>query len=609
MTPTTADTHRRWPRLAALAMAAVIAAALVAGCEDKATEPVEEPPPPPPPVPTISGLDRTTASPGDTLVITGTNLIAPESKTTVHFTNPTAVATPFAATTTELRVEVHQNAITGPVSVTVEGQPTAAVGPSLTINERGVGAVWVYEGLGDPNALLLPYPTGSAEYLVIPHATNPARPYTEVFQYGIATTDVAPLPAPASAAGRTRGTMTIRETFERHRQEEAEALGARVKMRPEAAHAPRAAAAPQVTRQFNVLRTTTGSTLLPSSYQQVTAERRVIGANCLVYTDLDTLATGNLSQAQLQNIADVFDAEIRPSNTTYFGTETDVDGNGKVIILITPVVNRLTPSGSSGFIAGFFLSIDLFAAGQGGVPSGTTNHAEIFYLIAADPIAQWGNTFPTAMVADENLRTTAHEYQHLISFSYRLFQQSSTYQITWLEEGMAHMAEDLLGWNQSNVARANLYLADPGGMTLEHNQAPLEQRGGIYLFLRWLGDRFGEDIYKSIVQSSCVGRPCIEAITGEDFYQTVADFLATLYLSGKGINTTNKYNYQSIDLGNFAAIPVASHDVGGGAVNGSVLRAGGDFHLFANPTTSTGRFVFSATPSYGRMRAVIVRTQ
>jgi hypothetical protein len=602
MTPIPPETPRRWARLAALAVAALAAAAIVAGCEKKTTEPE------PPPVPTVTGYDQSTVLTGDTLVIAGADFLTPESMNQVRFANPAAVATPFAATTDTLRVVVHQNATTGPVSVTVEGQPVAGVGPALTIsdNVRGVAEVWVYGGISEPNALTLPYPTGSAEYLVIPHATNPSRPYNEIYAYSVATTDVAPSPAPAPAG--VAGTMTIREAFERHRHEEAQALGARVKVRPEAAFAPRSAAAPQQEPQFYVLKTTTGSTALPSSYQQVTAELRHTGAFCLIYTDVDTLSSGNLTHAHLKNIADVFDAQIRPSNATHFGTESDVDGNGKVIILVTPVVNRLTPPSSSGFIAGFFLSIDLYAPGQGGVLAGTTNHAEIFYLLAADPSATWGNKHETADVADENIRTTAHEYEHLISFSHRLFQQGSTFQITWLEEGMAHMAEDLLGWNQSNVNRANLYLADPGGMTLEHNWAPLEQRGGIYLFLRYLGDRFGTAIYKSILQSRCVGRPCIEAITGEDFYQTVADFLATLYLSGKGINATNKYNYQSIDLNNFTAVPIASHDVGDPAVNGTVWRAGGDFYLFANPTTSTGRFVFDASAN-ARLRAVIVRTQ
>jgi len=610
MNPIHPETPRRWARLAALAAAAVAAVALVAGCE-KTTAPEEEEPPPPP-VPTVTGYDRTTVATGDTLVIYGADFLTPESKNQVRFANPAAVATPFAATTDTLRVAVNQNAITGPVSVTVDRQPTAGVGPALTIsnNVRDVGEVWVYGGIGDAGALSLPFPTGSAEYLVIPHASNPARPYNEVFSYSIATTDVAPLPAPASAAG-TAGTMTVGEAFEHRRHEAARALGARVKVRPEAAFAPWSAAAPQQTRQFYVLKDPDADTSLPSSFQRVTAELRYPGAHCLVYTDVDTLASGNLTYAHLKNIADVFDAQIHPSNTTHFGTESDVDGNGKVIILSTPAVNRLTEPDSAvtrGFIAGFFLSNDLYAPGQSGVLAGTTNHAEIFYLLAADPSKTWGNIFPAAMVADENIRTTAHEYEHLISISHRLFNQGSTLQITWLEEGMAHMAEDLLGWNQSNVNRANLYLADPGGMTLEHNRAPLEQRGGIYLFLRYLGDRFGNSIYKSIVQSRCVGRPCIEAITGEGFYQTVADFLATLYLSGKGINTSNKYNYQSIDLNDFAAVPVAEHDVGDPTVNGTVWRTGGDHYLFANPTTSTGRFVFNASAN-ARLRAVIVRTQ
>ena len=51
---------------------------------------------------------------------------------------------------------------------------------------------------------------------------------------------------------------------------------------------------------------------------------------------------------------------------------------------------------------------------------------------------------------------------------------------------LAHVAEDLNGDNSSNVARVNLFLEDPGTVTLIHGGDALDERGAEYLFLRYL---------------------------------------------------------------------------------------------------------------------------
>jgi hypothetical protein len=111
-----------------------------------------------------------------------------------------------------------------------------------------------------------------------------------------------------------------------------------------------------------------------------------------------------------------------------------VDGNGKVILLISPVVNRLDEGCTlpdpcdCGFIAGFFNPRDLY--GSPPVPAGTSNHAEVLYLLAADPTGVWDCEFPVDETASENLGTITHEQEHLTSFSNRLFFQGGVTQVT-----------------------------------------------------------------------------------------------------------------------------------------------------------------------------------
>jgi hypothetical protein len=172
---------------------------------------------------------------------------------------------------------------------------------------------------------------------------------------------------------------------------------------------------------------------------------------------------------------------------------------------------------------------------------------------------------------------------------------------------MAHMAEDLNGDNSSNIARGKLYRKDPGAISLEDNQAPLEQRGGIYLMLRLLADRYGTGILKNIVQSKCTGRSCLQNVTGKNFNDLFAEFLAAQYLSGQGITSDERFNYTSINLGDFGSLKVGVHAAGDPAVNGSVRRTGGDFFIFTGIVDQQSQFQFTDVSGQAQLRNVIVQ--
>lgn len=563
---------------------------------------------PDPDPPVISTISSSNLSPGDTLTINGSNFATPAAGNQVKFTNPLGVSTAFAGSETQIQVVVDQDATDGPITVTTEGGSDD--GPNVTIN-RGIGDFFVFGGVGPSNILTLPNPIAGTRYLVIPHGTNASAPYNEDYGYGITTG--APIAAATAAAGPTRQALaqrtTIRETFDATRWEQAQELAARIgapkESRPQASTAE--AAAPPY-RGFNVLATVNGSVTDPSSFEQIVADLKYTGSKCLVYADVDTLANpaNNFDPIHFQQLGQAFDNSIEATNVTYFGGYSDVDNNDKVIILITPVVNRLTPGGSGGFIAGFFLAVDLYSVGQ--VPSGTTNHAEIFYLLAADPQAQWGNPFPIGFTADENISTTAHEHEHMISFSERIFHQGSATQVTWLEEGMAHMAESLNGYHDANQGRADIYMQDPSATSLEHATANLPQRGGIYLFLQLMVDRYGADFLKEIVQSRCSGRPCVESATGRNFYDLVAEFLTALYVSGKGITSDPRFNYTSINLDDYGTI-VAQQGIVGVDSEGDIRRSSGDFHVYTGALGVDTEFMFIEQTPGIRLRNAIMRIQ
>jgi hypothetical protein len=591
-----------------LLAAALLAAAVLAGCEDS-TGPEQ----PQIPVPTVSGVDTTVVSPGDTITVNGSDFDDDTELNRVVFNNSLARAVPFEGTTTVLRAVVPENAMSGELTVTRAGQLEPGVGPKITVM-RAVGDVWVVGGARDVD---IDTP-GAAEYLVIPYATG--GPATKNHQYALSGTELPPTlvtrDVRLEVAGGTVG-MTMGEGFEvllrRVGREVRERVGPPRRQEGPSASSPTVL---QQFRQFNVWnRLEGGDGADPANYTRVTAELRYPGEHVLVYADVDTLATGNLTHADFQNFGRIFDDDIKSSAAKYFGTESDVDDNDRVIMLITPVVNSLTPRDTTFVIGGFFFDTDLNSTSQ--MPPGTTNQAEIFYVLAADPVGRWSDPRSRAAVAEKNIKTIVHEYEHLISFSHRLFKERpGSEQIAWLEEGMAHMAEDLLAletgeakYNTDNEIRGQRYRQNPGIISLEDEDSPLTQRGGIYLFLRLLGDRFGNHIYKQILQNDCIGRECIEMITGEDFYATVGEFLAAMYLSGSGVAADDRYQYDSIDLVDFGALGVTGATFNGTDVGNQLRRTSGDFFVFGGSSTPTSRVSVSTSSSDMGLRTIFVRIQ
>ena len=69
--------------------------------------------------------------------------------------------------------------------------------------------------------------------------------------------------------------------------------------------------------------------------------------------------TGGYTDAEYLTIGLQFDT-VYTMDTGAFGTPTDIDNNGKVIMFFTRAVNELTPTGSQSVVGGFFYGRDLF---------------------------------------------------------------------------------------------------------------------------------------------------------------------------------------------------------------------------------------------------------
>lgn len=160
---------------------------------------------------------------------------------------------------------------------------------------------------------------------------------------------------------------------------------------------------------------------------------------------------GGFTDAEYQKLAVTFDTLIGPVDVQNFGAPTDLDANGKVIILMTRAINELTAAGSSSFTAGRTMSRDLLPRTAGGGKQGCagSNVGEIFYMLTPDPNSTInGNQFTKDFVLQTAAATIAHEYQHMINFSRRMyllgFTSEKWFDEIWVHEGLSHMAEELV---------------------------------------------------------------------------------------------------------------------------------------------------------------------
>lgn len=257
-----------------------------------------------------------------------------------------------------------------------------------------------------------------------------------------------------------------------------------------------------------------------SGFVTVTATASYVGSKSAIYLD-NTVPSGGLDSTDIATVGALFDQELYAIDTTAFGRESDVDGNGVVAVLLTDAVNALSPDcqQTGSIIVGYFFGLDLFI----GEPN--SNEGEVFYGLVPDP------TKPVCAskgsVLDLIPPTFIHEFQHMISYNRHVLLGGGEAEETWLNEALSHFAEELGGrqvtpasctannclnqFASGNLLNAYDYLVSPQSSYLVepgNSSGTFEERGANWLFLRWVADRSLAD--------SLLGTDLTRAMLGAD---------------------------------------------------------------------------------------------
>lgn len=313
-----------------------------------------------------------------------------------------------------------------------------------------------------------------------------------------------------------------------------------------------------------------------------------------------------LTDAELQSFGITFDTLVYALDISNFGSPTDIDENGgRVVLFFTHAVNDVGAG-----VLGYYYGRDLLPkiGPLGSCPG--TNVSEIMYLLVPD--ASTSKTF----VLKNTVGTVAHEFQHMINAGRRLYVNTSSAptEERWLNEGLSHVAEELMFYRVSglkprqnigaeittpqdtlpfrqyqvnNFSRLNAYLQTTGSQSpigVDDNDDDFATRGAIWSYLRYVADqRFSADeagFWFKLVNSNVTGLNNLAEVVGSDARLTMRDWTLSIFLDDLVPGMNAKYQQLSWNL------RVAMNSIGGyapstfalpttGAASSVILRAGG----------------------------------
>jgi hypothetical protein len=377
-----------------------------------------------------------------------------------------------------------------------------------------------------------------------------------------------------------------------------------------------------------------------------------IGNHVIVVADTANPA-GGFTQAQYDSIRLEFDTLAYPVDTTNFGGPTDLDTNQRVVAFYTRAVNELSPPASSVITLGFFTARDLFSSEPTSCPR--SNEGEIFYMLVPDPTGSVNSNVRTvSQVRGLTVGTMGHELQHLINASRRLYVTAAPLEEVWLNEGLSHVAEELMFYRTSvglaprgnivvtnlttgpnasrRVAAFNTY-ANPnfgrlrGWLQRPDTAGPLKNtdglavRGSTWAFLRYSADRVnGTDsqLWFNLVNDAGTGLANLQSVLGVDPLTWSRDFVSAMYaddaVAGIGAaQQVTSWNFRSLYIalnGSYQLVPRAltngtgltlSYSRGGGT---AYARFGVPSGGFAGMTALSG-----GIPPTSPYELIVVRTR
>jgi len=543
----------------------------------------------------------------DGKAVTASSVTWSATPTSVGTISASGVLTAVAVGT--VKVTATSGSFTSTADVVVEANPCTT---PITMT---AGQVRSFTGGSTVSCITLAASAGASDYVVIATNTRPVQ--DDVVQYSVSlqqTAGLEALPASVSLATLTspavqaqldprllveqQEALQVDALHERLRHYERAWVGPAVRSVARASATPAANARAQQsvalaaqavgdTIAYRVPNLNTGKDIC-KDFIPIKAVVRALSSRATIVADV-TSPSGGFTTTDYNAIAAEFDNLIFPADTAWFGKPTDINSDGRVTILYTPEVNKITPPGSAGFTAGFFFGSDLIKKAEYPTTNdcrNQTNEQEIFYVLSPDPSGAFNNVRTTVTVRQGTRGVIAHEFQHMINQGVRQYNPAvEALETFWLNEGLSHLAEEFVGrallgvgdfqrltYNQvnPNPNAANDYSAffrqnlvrfqrwmvrpDTAAPISVQNRAQLAPRGASWALLRYAIDQYSNGSARTFTKALAAGPQTdvanlLARTPGAQFNQIVTGWLVANYADGLTINGLgSKYGYSSWNI-------------------------------------------------------------
>ncbi|WP_414047563.1 hypothetical protein ACMGE7_01185 [Macrococcus equi] len=209
------------------------------------------------------------------------------------------------------------------------------------------------------------------------------------------------------------------------------------------------------------------------------------------------VADPKVSRADAAKVGKEFDEKIVPLIQNNFGEESDLDGNGKVNILLFDIKDGFGVS-SYGYVGGYFDGTDL-------LNEPGSNKGEIFYMdtypsMGYDPSLEEN----TPRNVERIYSTLAHEFQHMVNFNAQYLKQNRMME-TYLNEAFSMAAEHIYSGpieDRIDYYNNSSYIQNGHSLTIwSRSGDTLSNYSLSYLFGQYLNEqaRNHDGVYKEIL--------------------------------------------------------------------------------------------------------------
>ncbi|MCB0308185.1 MAG: hypothetical protein KDD48_02345 [Bdellovibrionales bacterium] len=265
----------------------------------------------------------------------------------------------------------------------------------------------------------------------------------------------------------------------------------------------------------------------------------------------------SLNSTQLSNIAEIYEQNIYPLESALLGAPSDVDGDGRINVLVTPILNR-------------DLQVAAYTDSRNTLPfdplvNPGSNESEMIFVYAPDSLGNFtlgGNGIDVTTYVDKVLNAwIAFHYSKIISYNQHVLVSGGSAEDDWIADGIGALMSDLAGFN---IWRPSVYvtLAQPqlDDLTKAEDLDFASFEGAEYLFMLYYvqsqidtsvvdadADGFDDDldVLSTLMTSGLVGRENLENAVDFSFDADVeTEFQAifkdwTIAIATSGTNRTD----------------------------------------------------------------------